>query len=351
MERVIVGMSGGVDSAVAAYLLKLAGYDVCAVTLRTSVEESRCCEIEDARAIADAIGIPYYVHNCFNEFKKYVTAPFMEDYVRGITPNPCIICNRLLKWDKMIEMADNLGAAYVATGHYATVEKTGAGRLTLRRADSLAKDQTYMLYRLSQEQLQRTLMPMGHLTKEEVRKIAKAAALPVADKPDSQEICFVNDDDYAGYIEENYEGKLPGEGDFTDEEGHVLGRHRGIINYTVGQRKGLGLALGHPVYVKKIDPVANTVVLSDNESLFSDTVTCTDVNMMGIDAIREGESLRCRAKVRYRHEPEAAYAKLDGSGKLVLKFDRPVRAAAPGQSAVMYDEKDRIMGGGIIVDE
>ena len=310
MERVVVGMSGGVDSAVCAYLLKMQGYDVYGVTLRTWVgdsgEESRCCEINDARAIADALDIPYYVHDCQAEFKSCVTDPFITDYVRGITPNPCIECNRKLKWNKMIEMADNLGAAFVATGHYATVEQLPNNRYTVKRADSLAKDQTYMLYKLTQEQLSRTLMPLGPLTKEEVRRVAKAAGIPVADKADSQEICFVSDDDYAGYIEANYDGPLPGEGDFVDEDGNVLGRHKGVIHYTVGQRKGLGIAFGHPMYVKRIDTARNEVILSDNESLFTDTVVCSDINMMGIPDIDPGTKIRCRAKVRYRHEPEDA---------------------------------------------
>jgi tRNA-specific 2-thiouridylase len=353
MERVVVGMSGGVDSAVCAYLLKMQGYDVYGVTLRTWVgdsgEESRCCEINDARAIADALDIPYYVHDCQAEFKSCVTDPFITDYVRGITPNPCIECNRKLKWNKMIEMADNLGASYVATGHYATVEQLPNNRYTVKRADSLAKDQTYMLYKLTQEQLSRTLMPLGPLTKEEVRRVAKAAGIPVADKADSQEICFVSDDDYAGYIEANYDGPLPGEGDFVDEDGNVLGRHKGVIHYTVGQRKGLGIAFGHPMYVKRIDTARNEVILSDNESLFTDIVVCSDINMMGIPDIDPGTKIRCRAKVRYRHEPEDAYACMDEGGHLVIKFDKPVRAAAPGQSAVMYDENDCIIGGGIII--
>lgn len=353
MGRVVVGMSGGVDSAVCAYLLKKSGYDVIGVTLRTWVgnsgEESRCCEINDARAIADVLDIPYYVHDCQAEFKKCVTDPFIKDYVCGITPNPCIECNRKLKWSKMLEMADNLGAEYVATGHYASVEQLPNKRYSVRRADSLDKDQTYMLYKLTQEQLSRTLMPLGALTKDEVRKIARAAGIPVADKADSQEICFVSDDDYAGYIEGNYDGPLPGEGDFVDEDGNVLGRHKGVIHYTVGQRKGLGIAFGHPMYVKRIDTARNEVILSDNESLFTDTVVCRDINMMSISCINDGEEIRCRAKVRYRHNPEEAVAFVNEQGNLVIKFDKPVRAAAPGQSAVMYDENDCIIGGGIII--
>ncbi|MBR5407303.1 MAG: tRNA 2-thiouridine(34) synthase MnmA [Lachnospiraceae bacterium] len=352
MERVIVGMSGGVDSAVAAYLLKKEGYDVTGVILRTwesdTGEESRCCEIEDASGIARMIGIPFYPINCLSVFKERVTDPFIEDYVKGLTPNPCIECNRYVKWEKLLYMAESLKAGYIATGHYASVVKLENGRYTLRRAEHYGKDQTYMLYKLSQEQLSRTLMPLGKLSKDEVRKIAKEASIPVADKPDSQEICFVPDDDYAGYIKDNYSGKLPGEGDFVSEDGKVLGRHKGIINYTIGQRKGLGLPLGYPAYVKKIDIERNEVVIAEDKDLYSDTIFARDVNFLSIAGIEPGKAVRCRAKIRYRHDPAAATAEMTGEDELKITFDEPVRAAAPGQSAVMYDDEDNVIGGGII---
>ncbi|MBR6469099.1 MAG: tRNA 2-thiouridine(34) synthase MnmA, partial [Lachnospiraceae bacterium] len=247
-------------------------------------------------------------------------------------------------------MAESLKAGYIATGHYASVVKLENGRYTLRRAEHYGKDQTYMLYKLTQEQLSRTLMPLGKLSKDEVRKIAKEASIPVADKPDSQEICFVPDDDYAGYIKDNYSGKLPGEGDFVSEDGKVLGRHKGIINYTIGQRKGLGLPLGYPAYVKKIDTVRNEVVIAEDKDLYSDTIFARDVNFLSIAGIEPGKAVRCRAKIRYRHDPAAATAEMTGEDELKITFDEPVRAAAPGQSAVMYDDEDNVIGGGIICE-
>ncbi len=351
MKRVAVGMSGGVDSAVAAYLLKQDGYDVVGVMLRTWVsdngEESRCCEIDDARAAADAIGIPFHVINCTDDFREKVTEPFVRSYIGGRTPNPCIVCNRCLKWEKMLYMANVLKADMIATGHYAHIVKLDNGRYTLKKADHADKDQTYMLYALSQEQLERTMMPLGTYSKDEVRKIAKSAGIPVADKPDSQEICFVPDDDYAGFIERSYDGPLPGEGDLTDEDGNVLGRHKGIIHYTVGQRKGLGIAFGHPMYVKRIDSENNRVILAGNEELYSNVVECSDINLMSIPSIGEGEQIRCKAKIRYRHEAQSATACIKND-RLVITFDEPQRAAAPGQSAVMYDA-GVVIGGGVII--
>ncbi len=351
MERVIVGLSGGVDSAVAAYLLKQDGYDVEGVMLRTWVsdsgEESRCCEIDDARAAADSIGIPFYTKNCVDAFRKSVIDPFVRAYINGLTPNPCIGCNRYIKWEKMIEMANVLSADLIATGHYASVVKLENGRYSLRRADHAEKDQTYMLWMLSQQQLMRTLMPLGKYSKEEVRSIAKNAGIPVAGKADSQEICFVPDDDHAGFIMRDHKGELPGEGNFVDEDGNVLGKHKGIINYTVGQRKGLGVAFGHPMYVKRIDTSSNEVVLSADEDLYTGTVICSDANFMSIDGIGDNEEIRCFAKIRYRHEaqPASAYVR---DGRLVLAFDEKVRAAAPGQSAVLYDDTGTLIGGGVI---
>ncbi len=352
MERVAVGMSGGVDSAVAAYLLKQKGYDVTGVMLRTWVsdsgEESRCCEIDDARAAAYAIGIPFHVKNCVEDFKRKVTEPFANAYINGFTPNPCVVCNRHIKWDKMLEMAKVLSSDLIATGHYASIVKCDNGRYALRRAEHAEKDQTYMLWMLSQEQLSHTLMPLSHLSKDEVRDIAKTAGIPVADKPDSQEICFVPDDDHAGYIIREYDGKIPGPGNFVDEEGNILGTHKGIINYTIGQRKGLGIAFGHPMYVKRIDSIRNEVVLSENDALFCRTVVCSDMNWQSIDGIGENEEIRCTAKIRYRHDAKPACARVEGD-RLILEFDEPVRAAAPGQSAVMYDESGCVIGGGLIV--
>ena len=246
-KRVIVGMSGGVDSAVAALLLKEAGYEVIGVTLRTwesdDGSESRCCEIDDARDTARQLGIAYHVFNCLSDFRRHVVSPFVDAYLHGLTPNPCVNCNRFVKWERMMFYANILGADSIATGHYASVVRLGNGRYTLQKADYAQKDQTYMLWRLTQEQLSRTLMPLGRLTKQEVRSIAEQAGLPVADKPDSQEICFVPDGSYADFIAAQAEHYKPDEGNFVDEQGKFLGRHKGVIHYTVGQRKGLGIAL------------------------------------------------------------------------------------------------------------
>ncbi|MBR6850852.1 MAG: tRNA 2-thiouridine(34) synthase MnmA [Lachnospiraceae bacterium] len=352
MAKVIVGMSGGVDSAVCAYLLKAAGYEVIGVTLKTWVaadgKESRCCEIDDARLVADQIGIPYYAVNCISEFQRCVIDPFVQAYINGLTPNPCIGCNRYIKWDRMLDFAKSMQAEYIATGHYASVVQLENGRYTVKQADHIAKDQTYMLYKLSQEQLAHTLMPLGKLTKEQVRAIAVQAGISVAQKPDSQEICFVPEGNYADYIEENAECDLPPEGNFVDEEGKVLGRHKGIIHYTVGQRKGLGIALGEPAYVKEIRTETNEVVLAPDSSLYSDTVVCGDVNFMSIAPLAVGEKIRCRAKIRYHHTPQPAELEMLAEDTVQIRFDAPVRAVTPGQSAVFYDEDNCVVGGGVI---
>ena len=353
MAKVIVGMSGGVDSAVCAYLLKASGYDVIGVTLKTWVaadgKESRCCEIDDARLVADQIGIPYYAVNCITEFHNCVIAPFIDAYVNGLTPNPCIVCNRDIKWARMLEFAKSMQADYIATGHYASVVRLDNGRYSVQKADHTAKDQTYMLYKLTQEQLAHTLMPLGKLTKEQVRAIAVQAGISVAQKPDSQEICFVPEGNYADYIEENAECELPPEGNFVDEEGKVLGRHKGIIHYTVGQRKGLGIAFGEPIYVKEIRRETNEVVLASDNALYCNTVLCGDLNFLSIPTPAVGETIRCRAKIRYHHTPQEAVLTMLSEKRLQLVFDKPVRAVTPGQSAVFYDEKDCVIGGGLIL--
>ncbi|MBQ9912325.1 MAG: tRNA 2-thiouridine(34) synthase MnmA [Firmicutes bacterium] len=348
MPKVLVGMSGGVDSAVAAYLLKKEGYEVVGVSLRTQEAESRCCEIDDARESAMKIGIPFYPMNCIEDFEEKVERPFMDAYLSGKTPNPCVICNRCVKWDRLLYYAKVLDADFVATGHYAYVTLLENGRYTVKKGAYAGKDQSYMLYRLSQEQLEKTMMPLGSFSKDEVRAIAREAGLSVSEKPDSQEICFVADNDYAGYIEKHCGKDIPGEGDFVDEDGKVLGRHKGLIHYTVGQRKGLELAMGYPVYVKSIDPVRNEVVICRNEALFEKKVVCEDLNFLSIEGLERGEKLRCLAKVRYHHEAAPAYIQMTGDGRLLIEFDEPVRAAAPGQSAVFYDENGCIIGGGII---
>lgn len=352
MAKVIVGMSGGVDSAVCAYLLKAAGYEVIGVTLKTWVaadgKESRCCEIDDARLTADQIGIPYYAVNCITEFHNCVIRPFIDAYIQGLTPNPCIGCNRDIKWARMLDFAKSMQADYIATGHYASVIRLDNGRYTVQKASHAAKDQTYMLYKLTQEQLAATLMPLGKLSKDQVRAIAEQAGISVAQKPDSQEICFVPEGNYADYIEENAECDLPPEGNFVDEEGKILGQHKGIIHYTVGQRKGLGIAFGEPIYVKEIRKDTNEVVLASDSSLFSNIVTCTDVNFQSIPTPPADTKIRCRAKIRYHHNPQDAELNILSDGRVQILFDEPVRAITPGQSAVFYDENDCVIGGGVI---
>ncbi len=350
-KKVAVGMSGGVDSAVAAYLLKQEGYEVVGISLRTWVsdsgEEGRCCEISDARSACAKLDIPFHTFNVTDDFTRMVTKPFVREYLQGRTPNPCIVCNRYVKWDRLLYYAGLLECDFVATGHYAGVVKLPNGRYTVKTAKHAAKDQTYMIYALTQEQLLRTIMPLTDYSKEEVRAIARKCGLDVADKPDSQEICFVPDDDYAGYIENNCDESIPREGDFVDEDGKVLGRHKGIIHYTIGQRKGLGIAFGVPMYVKHIDVCRNEVVLAGDQDLYEKRIVCSDVNFMSIEGICKDESIRCKAKIRYHHAPAAATATYE-DGKLILDFDEPVRAAAPGQSAVMYDENGYVIGGGVI---
>ena len=353
MSKVIVGMSGGVDSAVAAYLLKEQGYEVMGVTLRTwgSDEDgdSRCCEIDEARRICEILGIKYHPHNCTSLFRQNVVTPFIDAYLQGMTPNPCIECNRYVKWSKLIELADIFEAEYVATGHYAYIEKMANGRFTVRKALHTGKDQTYMLYKLTQEQLSRTLMPLGKFTKDEVRKIAEEAGLPCAHKEESQEICFVTEGRYSDFICGNTDRQIPGEGNFVDEDGNILGRHKGIYQYTVGQRKGLGIALGYPAFVTRIDTVNNTVVLGTEDALMCDSFLCREVNFLSIPEPSEGEKIRCFAKARYHQtERPATLEKLSGD-QVRVALDEAVKGVSPGQSAVFYDENGCVVGGGVIV--
>ena len=352
-KKVIIGMSGGVDSAVAAFLLFQAGYDVIGVTLRTweadGGEEGRCCEIDDARKVAQKLGIPFHVFNCTEEFKKYVTEPFTDDYLHALTPNPCVVCNRYVKWEKMLYAADILKAGHVATGHYAGVIRLANGRYTVKRAVHEGKDQSYMLYNLTQEQLSRTLMPLGSLNKDEVRDIANRAGIPVADKPDSQEICFVTEGHYTDFIMENAASGAPGEGNFVDEEGRILGRHKGIIHYTVGQRKGLGLPLGYPAYVSSINMETNEVVIGTEASVYRDSIVCDKINYMSISELPIGECMHAFTKIRYHHKAASSYLKALDDGRIMITFDEPVKAPSPGQSAVFYDDEDNVIGGGRIL--
>jgi tRNA-specific 2-thiouridylase len=352
IARIAVGLSGGVDSAVAAYLLKKEGHQVIGVTLRTweagSGAYSRCCDISDARRTAMQLEIPYYNINSLPEFREHVTEPFIQSYISGLTPNPCVACNRYVKWERMLRFADEINADYIATGHYARVVRTDEGRYSVSQAGAAAKDQTYMLYMLTQDQLSRTKMPLADLSKDEVRRIAAEAGLDVASKRDSHEICFVIEGGYAEYIDSHYDGKLPPPGDFVDTEGNVIGRHNGIVNYTVGQRKGLGLALGYPAFVKEIDAEHNRVVIGDGSSVMQSEILCRGLNFMSISDIAQGQRIEADVKIRYHHAAAPAVLERTDEETLRVSFSEPVRAPAPGQSAVFYDSKRRVLGGGII---
>lgn len=356
MSRVVIGMSGGVDSSVAAYLLKKQGYEVTGVTMQIwqkedacSIEENGgCCglsAVEDARRVAAALDIPFYVMNFRREFQENVIDYFTKEYYAGRTPNPCIACNRYVKWEALLRKSLSIGADYLATGHYARIEKLPNGRYALRRSASLQKDQTYALYNLTQEQLAHTLMPAGDYSKEQIRAIASEIGLKVANKPDSQDICFVPDGDYAAFLEKT-SGKQAGEGNFVSTDGKILGRHKGIIHYTVGQRKGLGLSLGHPVFVVEIRPVTNEVVVGTYEESLTRTVCARSLNFMSVEDITA--PVRVFAKVRYNHKGAWCTVEKTGWDEITCHFEEPLRAVAPGQALVLYDG-EYVMGGGTII--
>ena len=350
MAKVVVGMSGGVDSAVAAYLLKQQGYEAIGLTIRTwnpDAGYSRCCEIDDAREVCRKLDIPYHVLNCESAFKEHVTEPFIRCYLNGRTPNPCVGCNLHVKWERMIYWADINQAEYVATGHYAYIINKD-GRYTVKTAEHAEKDQSYMLYQLPQEYLARTLMPLGDYDKDTVRKIAQEAGIHIANKGDSQDICFITDGNYADYIHANADTSNVKEGNFVDTEGNVLGTHKGIINYTVGQRKGLGIALGYPAFVKHIDAEKNEITLCDENAIYASSVKCEQLNFMSIPAPAVGEKIRSNVKIRYHHRAQSATMTLTDENTLLIEFDEPVKGPAPGQSAVFYDDDGCVMGGGII---
>lgn len=343
-EKVLLGMSGGVDSSAAAIYLKEQGFEVGGATLILCGDDSGK-NAEDAKNVCEKIGIEHFSFDLKNEFSHFVVDDFVRQYIEGKTPNPCIECNKHIKFGKMIELALEKGYDKIATGHYAKIEKDSSGRFLLKKAKDEAKDQSYVLYNLTQEQLSRLVLPLGEYTKSEIRQKAEEAGFSNANRPDSQDICFVPDGDYASFIEKRI-GIKAETGDYVDINGNVLGQHKGVIRYTLGQRKGLGIALGKPAFVIDKNSQTNRVVLGDEEHLFKTKVEVKDVNFIPFDKL-EGE-MRVTAKLRYRHSAQQALIKPNGEQGVIIEFDEPQRAPSPGQAAVFYDG-DIVVGGGIIV--
>lgn len=356
-KKVMVAMSGGVDSSVAAVLLRDQGYDICGATLKlfgnedvlTSCRTRTCCsleDVEDARSVCYKLGIEHFVFNFKDAFKEEIISKFARSYEAGNTPNPCIDCNRYIKFSRLIERAILMEKDYIATGHYARVEfDKGSGRYLLKKAADRSKDQSYVLYVLSQHDLSRTLFPLGAMHKTEVREIAEERGLINARKPDSQDICFVQDGDYAGFLESKM-GVKSKEGNFIDTKGNVIGRHRGIIHYTVGQRKGLGVALGKPAYVVNKNKDTNTVMLGDEEELYTDRLQAGDINLIAVERLTA--TMKATVKTRYsQKETEALLHPVDYD-RILVEFKNKQRAVTPGQAAVFYDG-DIVIGGGTIL--
>ena len=354
MKKAMIAMSGGVDSSVAAWLMKRDGYDCMGVTMRLFAGEDSCerkghtcCsldDVEDARSVARQLGIPYFVFNFTEDFGTQIMDRFVCAYENGFTPNPCIDCNRYMKFEKLMKRAKELDYDYVVTGHYARIEEQD-GKFLLKKAIDEKKDQSYVLYSLTQEQLAHTLFPLGGMTKPQIREMAEEQGLINARKHDSQDICFVPDGDYASFIENTTDQVLP-TGNFVTPEGKVLGKHKGIIHYTVGQRKGLGLALGYPAFVLEIRPETNEVVIGTYEESLTYTVRANELNFMSVEQITE--PVRIFAKIRYNHKGAWCTVERTGEDEIVCTFDEPIRAATPGQAVVLYDG-EYVLGGGTIL--
>lgn len=353
MKKALIAMSGGVDSSVAALLMKQEGYECVGCTMKLYSNEDvgiskghTCCsldDVEDARSVARNLDMPHYVFNFSDLFREKIIDKFIDCYENGKTPNPCIDCNRYMKFEKMFERARVLECDYVVTGHYARIRKTDTGYVLMKALDP-NKDQSYVLYSMNQEQLAHTLFPLGELNKDQTREIAEKNGFINANKPDSQDICFVPDGDYVSAIK-RFTGKEYSEGPFKNKDGEILGTHKGIPAYTIGQRKGLGISSTEPYYVCDICPSSNEVILGRNEDLFSNEALVEDINW--IVQPKPGDEIKCKAKVRYRHreQPATVYVLEDNRCRLV--FDEPQRAITKGQAAVFYDG-DVVLGGGTI---
>lgn len=348
--KIAVAMSGGVDSAVAAMLTQDSGHEIFGATMSLYAPKDTACahrtaqDIADAKHTCDMLGISHRVYDLSDEFYKRVIEDFTESYINGQTPNPCIVCNKFLKFGTLLDCVIADGADMIATGHYAVIERDRSGRYLLRRSKDQAKDQTYVLWSLSQHQLSHTYLPLGDLTKEEIRHMAYERGFINAHRSDSQDICFIPDGDYASFIKREF-GYNSVEGNYLDIDGNIIGRHKGMLHYTIGQRKGLGISLGRHIFVKDKNASDNTVTLADEEFIFSDKITLKNINLIPFDSL--SAPMRVEAKLRYSQKSSPATAEQTGEDEITLTFDQPQRAAARGQSAVMYDG-DYVIGGGII---
>ena len=344
IKRIVLGMSGGVDSSVSVHLLKEAGYEVIGVHMR--LIDATTEAVEDARQVAERFQIPFHILDLRQEFRQTIIEDFIQAYAAGQTPNPCVRCNQQIKFGHLAAFAQELGADLVATGHYAKIEHAPDGTLYLKRGEDVLKDQSYFLCQINRAMLERIVFPLGDLTKEETRRIADELGLKVAKKPDSQEICFVPDNDYKQFLLKTLRLQHFPTGDFLDQNGHIIGRHQGIPCYTIGQRKGLGVALGYPAYVTAIDASKGTVTIGRQEELLHNQLAANELNWL--TDLPEARPLPVQAKIRYRAQAEPAVLTIKG-GQAFVRFERPQRAITPGQVVCFY-EGDKVLGGGKILN-